>query len=233
MGIRRFMPNKHRTVTLFLIERQELSRTGFRLIFEMDEGIEIVGEGDEIESSVETICQLQPRVVLLRADAVEPDVDHIRNLRAQAPDTDILVLTDIIEANAISKFIAAGANGCCSRNVNVENLLVAVRSVAAGGMWFGPTAANVVRAVLRGELSLASQFVRSHDQTSIPASLTDRESEILKRVAQGLTNQQIAERLHLSVETVKTYIRRIMDKSSIRNRRELVARFHRSGSYNV
>lgn len=221
------MPNpSNQRISLYLIERQELSRTGFRLIFEMDEGIQIIGESDDLETAMADVIEKNPCVVLVRADVIDKDVEQVRQLKEKLPDTNVLVLSDNLETLVVSQFIGANASGYCSRNVNVQNLLVAVRAVSTGGMWFGPAGAQIIRGVLRGDLNVPSQFGRAGEYSGVPASLTEREAEILKRVSQGLTNQQIAERLHLSVETVKTYIRRIMDKSSIRSRRELVVRYH-------
>ncbi len=219
------MSNNHSNkTTLFIIEKQPLSRAGYTMIFGTDATIEIVGESDDLSSGMEKIAATKPAVILLRVDNVDRDLEELSVVRASHPESKVLILSEELEPAAVAKFIGAGASGCCCRNVNVENLLAAIHAIAAGGMWFDPSASAIMRGFLSGDLQL-SNSQSGPPSPSVTPVLTERENEILRQLAAGLTNQQIAERLHLSVETVKTYVRRIMDKSAIRSRRELLIKY--------
>ncbi len=209
------------TIKITIVERHELSRAAYRLFFATDPRFEIVAEVETIEDAGSQIPLTQPRVILIHAKHPETECDQIKLMKQSFPQVQVLALTDTEDSATIGRLVSAGVSGCCSSNVSVQNLLVAVSAVAVGGMWFGPSLAATMRAVLRGD-GVPGQPVGEAAPRPV---LTERESEILRRLAQGLTNQQIAERLHLSVETVKTYIRRIMDKSSVRRRQDLVARY--------
>lgn len=216
------MTNSAKKIYLYIVETQELSRAGYRLVFDMDKGVEIAGEFDNLNSAAANFGDQQPNVLLFHVEDVDQDSVDLSRFKEKHPDANILVLADEIDMTFVSKFLAAHASGFCTRNVTVESLLVAVRAVAAGGIWFGPTMHNLIRDWCSTAVDVPAGA--RHD-IDIAVALTERENEILKRVSQGMTNQQIADQLHLSVETVKTYVRRIMDKSAIRSRRELVARY--------
>lgn len=206
--------------TVYIVERHELHRTGFRLILEKDERLSVLGDATDLEKAMEDIRSSSPSVVIVGISEPVRDAYLCEVLKQSLPETQILVLFDDIDFSTINLFVAASVTGFSSRSVNIEVLLVAVHALSGGSMWFSPPAACAFVELMRNSVQ---------DSSTAKVILTDREREILKRLVHGMTNRQIAEELQLSIETIKTYIRRIMDKSSIRNRRELKQQYRKRG----
>lgn len=215
--------NEHcQKLPIFIVERQELSRTGFRLIFENDPRVNVVGDAAGLQDAFDEIQSKSPSVVMIGVEDPERDADLCVRLKECLPNTQLLALFDNVDYAKLCLFISSHVSGFSSRSVDVESLLLAVHALSGGSLWFSPLAANALTE------SYGKVTKQSNNESIV--KLTDREREILKRLVRGFTNPQIAEELQLSIETIKTYIRRIMDKSSIRSRRELMIRYRRFGS---
>lgn len=221
------MNDQCQRLSIFIVERHELSRTGFRLVFEKDPRLHVVGDAKDLSEAIEEIKSKNPSVVVIGIDEAERDAELCLRLKESLPNIQLLVLMDNLSQDNLSLFMNSSVSGFSSRGVNVDSLLVAVHSLGGGALWFSPKAASLLTEkfaeVPAGSVGKSESIVK----------LTDRETEILKRLVRGFTNPQIADELHLSIETIKTYIRRIMDKSSIRSRRELMQRYRRSGALKV
>jgi DNA-binding NarL/FixJ family response regulator len=210
--------------TVVLADDQELVRTGFRLILELAD-VDVVGEAADGGEAVELVRRLQPDVVLM--DVRMPRMDGIeatrRILQSGAP-TRVLVLTTFDLDEHVYDALRAGASGFLLKDVERERLVEAIRTVAAGESLFAPT---VVR-------RLVDHYVGRPPATLAPpppqlAELSEREREVLTLVGCGHSNAEIAAELVISLATVKTHVRHVLQKLGLRDRVQAVVFAYESG----
>ncbi len=208
------------TIRVLLVDDQELVRTGFRMILADEDGIEVVGEAANGRDAVDSAARLRPDVIVM--DIRMPVMDGVEATRQLAGgDTGsgprVLVLTTFDGDEHVLEALRAGASGFLLKDVAPTDFVRAIRVVAAGDALIAP---SVTRRLL-------DRFAR----LSIPADeryaealrqLTPREHEVLKLVAQGLSNGEIAERLTLAEPTVKTHVSHLLMKLDLRDRAQLV-----------
>jgi DNA-binding NarL/FixJ family response regulator len=208
-------------INLFVVDSDELSRTCFCLLFDQDERLNVVGSAASMEKCVGELASKAVQVLIVKAESdVSSLVESLEQARAVCPDVRLLVLLETVSGPIIADLLKAYVNGMCSTRIPVQDLLLAVQTVANGSMVFAPPIADTIRSFA---MACSDGHVIEVGATKLPiTAFTDRETEILGLIGKGLSNAQIANHLQLSVETVKTYVRRIMDKSSIRSRRELL-----------
>jgi DNA-binding NarL/FixJ family response regulator len=199
------------------VDDQQLIRSGLRAVLLPQLGFQVVGEcahGGEVLGAVEA---LRPDVVLM--DARMPLVDGIeatRRLRAQGDAPPVLALTTFDDDEVLAGMLRAGAAGFVLKGVPADELQRAVRTVAAGASWLDPSVTGRVLAVFRGAPGIAAGAGPELE------ALTARELEVLRLIAAGLTNDEIATRLVLGTGTVKTHVNHIFFKLGVRNRVEAV-----------
>ncbi|WP_051807500.1 response regulator [Actinoplanes subtropicus] len=214
------------TIRVLLADDQALIRAGYRMILDSEPDIEIVGEAIDGREAVSLARSARADVVLM--DIRMPGVDGLEATRRIAADDDlagvrILVLTTFENDDNVMLAVRAGASGFLGKNVGSEELIHAVRVVAAGDAMLSPKAARGLFSHLRSQ---------PETPTATPVSLetlTDRERELVVLVARGLSNDEIAERLVLSPLTVKTHVNRAMTKLGVRDRAQLVVVAYQSG----
>jgi DNA-binding NarL/FixJ family response regulator len=207
-------------IRLYVVEEQELMRTAFCSLLGHDERLEVVGSSSSIEESIHEIGEVQPHVVVVKVEGRgDRLVDPICRLKNATPHVAVMVLLEDVTEEVVANYIQSNVSAVCSKTIGVAGLLLGIRAAADGCIWLGPNVAGCLRTLVAKAAVIKT--ANEDRPRSIGSGLTDRETEILAAMARGLTNQQIAAELLLSIETVKTYIRRIMDKSSIRTRREL------------
>ncbi len=209
--------------TVLLVDDQDMVRGGFRLILSAAEPpITVVGEA---RTGVEAIAQtraLAPDVVIM--DIRMPELDGIeatRRIVGAGLPAKILVLTTFDADEQVVDAFRAGASGFLLKNAPVEQLAGAVHAVAAGDTLLSPTLTR----------RLIAQHVATPDASTNAAlrQLSEREREVLDLIARGLSNQEIAERLMVSVGTVKTYVSRLLTKLRLRDRVQAVVFAYESG----
>ncbi|RSM68604.1 DNA-binding response regulator [Actinoplanes sp. ATCC 53533] len=215
------------TIRVLLADDQPLIRAGFRMFVEPDPEVEIVGEAGTGREAVALARSERADVVLM--DIRMPDMDGIEATRRIAAAEDlagvrVLVLTTFENDDNVVLALRAGASGFLGKHVDPVDLLHAIRVVAAGEALLSPAATR----------GLVTRFLSQPVPSALPAALelgglTDREREVLALVAYGLSNDEIAERLHLSPLTVKTHINRAMTKLGVRDRAQLVVIAYQSG----
>jgi DNA-binding NarL/FixJ family response regulator len=215
------------TIRVVLADDQPLIRAGFRMFVEPDPEVEVVGEAGTGREAVALARSARADVVLM--DIRMPDLDGIEATRQIAAAEDlagvrVLVLTTFENDDNVVLALRAGASGFLGKHVDPADLLHAIRVVAAGEALLSPAATR----------GLVSRFLSQPVPNALPAALelgglTDREREVLALVAYGLSNEEIAERLHLSPLTVKTHINRAMAKLGVRDRAQLVVIAYQSG----
>jgi DNA-binding NarL/FixJ family response regulator len=215
------------TTRVLLVDDQPLLRTGFRMILSAESNLTVVGEAGDGAAAVELARKLRPDVVLM--DIRMPGMDGIQATRALAgPGVEdpikVLILTTFGLDEYVVESLRAGASGFLLKDAPPEDLVEAILIVAAGEALLAP---SVTRRLLD---RLASRLPPANEN-AIPAlsELTDRELEVLKLLARGLSNAEIAERLVISETTVKTHVSRVLSKLDLRDRVQAVILCYETG----
>lgn len=198
-----------KTVTVLIVDDHEIVRRGIRTFLETEAGIEVLGEAQNGSDAVNLALELQPDVVLM--DLLMPDMDGIeaiRELHSRRSGCQILVLTSFGSDDKIFPAIKAGALGYLLKDISPEELAKAIRQAAEGHATLNPTIAS----------RLLRQFSSDTEPTTPLEPLSEREIEVLKLIACGLTNDQIGEKLFISEATVRTHVSHILGKLSLTNR---------------
>jgi DNA-binding NarL/FixJ family response regulator len=208
------------TIRLLLVDDQALIRAGFRMFVDPEPDIEVVGEASNGIEAVNLARARRADVVLM--DLRMPDMDGLEATRRMAQAEDlaavrVLVLTTFEDDENVILALRAGASGFLGKHVEPAELTNAIRVVATGEALLSPSATK----------GLISHFLNQPMATSLPVApsltqLTNREREVLSLVACGLSNEEIAGRLHLSRLTVKSHVTRTMTKLGARDRAQLV-----------
>jgi len=211
------------TIRLLLADDQELVRTGFRLILNAEPDLDVAGEAGDGSQAVNEAARLRPDVVLM--DVRMPGVDGIeatRRLGRLTPNPPrVLMLTTFDLDQYVYDALRAGASGFLLKDAPAAHLVDAIRVVAAGDALLAPT---VTRRMI-------AEFARRPLPAEEPAlaELTGRELEVLKLVARGRSNAEIAKQLYISDATVKTHVKRVLAKLNLRDRVQAVVLAYETG----
>lgn len=200
------------TISVFLLDDHEMVRRGLRDILSLEDDIEVIGEAGTVNDGVRGIVSLKPDVALV--DIVLPDgngVEVCEALRQYAPEVRILVLTSFSDDDTLFAAINAGAAGYVLKRVGSDELISSVRGVHQGQSLVDPRLTDRMFDRLRSG--------QSDDEERL-AELNERERQLLELVAEGLTNRQIGDRLHLSEKTVKNYVSTMLKKLNMDTRTE-------------
>ena len=208
------------SVRVLLVDDQQLVRTGFRMILADEEGIEVVGEAANGQEAIEAARALAPDVIIM--DVRMPVMDGVeatRRLAASdaADGPKVLVLTTFDADEHVVEALRAGASGFLLKDVDPVDFVRAIRIVASGEALIAP---SVTRRLLERFAKLAVPADETHAHRL--RELTEREREVLKLVAQGLANREIAARLSLAEPTVKAHVSHLLLKLDLRDRAQLV-----------
>ena len=204
---------------LLLIEDDELFRLGLATFFEQEPSIDLVVEATDGEAAIDFVRQQTFDVVVL--DLVLPGLDGMetcRQLQKLQPNLPILVLTSHPDKNLVVKLVELGVRGYCLKGIDANNLLLAIRSISTGATWWDATASiQIFDAIgqIVGEASL--QENRAHRPVD-ELQLTKRELEVLTLIANGKTNQQIAQCLFITPGTVRVHVHTILQKLNVSDR---------------
>lgn len=198
--------NESRTIRVMLVDDHAVVRNGLRSFLQVHKDLDLVGEAENGAEAVRLAQQIQPDVVLM--DLKMPEMDGVaatRELRARFPKMRVLVLTSFAEDNMVQGALQAGATGYLLKNVTGQEL------------------ANAIRAAYAGRMTLSSEateaLVHAAAHPIVPADeLTEREREVLALMVDGLSNQAIADRLFLSLGTVKFHTGNIYSKLGVDSR---------------
>ncbi|MEX2255643.1 MAG: response regulator transcription factor [Acidimicrobiia bacterium] len=196
-------------VRVFLMDDHEVVRRGLRELLESEGSIEIVGEAGSAEEALARIPPTRPDVAVL--DVRLPDgngVEVCREVRSRNPEIRCLILTSFSDDEALFQAIMAGASGYLLKQIKGTDLVESVQRVAAGQSLLDPAVTARVLERLREGSETDQQL----------AQLTDQERKILNLIADGLTNRQIAERVHLAEKTVKNYVSNVLMKLGMERR---------------
>jgi DNA-binding NarL/FixJ family response regulator len=213
------------TIRVLLADDQELVRAGFRMILEDEPDIEVVGEAADGREAVDAARRLRPDVIVM--DIRMPVMDGVEATRRLAdadPSARVLVLTTFDADEQVVEAIRAGASGFLLKDVTPSEFVKAIRIIASGDALIAP---SVTRRLLGRFARLPIPADEAHAESL--GQLTDREQEVLKLVANGLSNREIAERLVLAEPTVKTHVSHLLLKLDLRDRAQLVALAYETG----
>jgi DNA-binding NarL/FixJ family response regulator len=212
------------TTRVVLADDQPLVRGGFRLILEAEEDLEVVGEATDGEEAVAVARQLQPDVVLM--DVQMPKLDGVEATRRIAQDRTIgsrvLILTTFERDDYVFEALRAGASGFMLKNASPEELVRAVRVVAAGEALLSPSITQRV-------IEAYAQRAAPRKDDAVIEQLTDRELEVLRLLATGKSNAELATHLYLGEGTVKTHVSHVLGKLGLRDRVQAVVFAYESG----
>jgi DNA-binding NarL/FixJ family response regulator len=205
-------------IRVVIADDQALFRRGLLVVLAGEQTIEVVGEAEDGKSAVAIAEDLAPDVVLM--DVRMPQMDGIeaaRRIRQLLPSTKILMLTVSDDEDDLFEAIKAGANGYLLKEISVEQVAESIQAVARGHSLISPFMATKL---LREFNALARQAA-AREQLPAPA-LTARELEVLRLVARGMSNREVAGMLYISENTVKNHVRNILEKLHLHSRMEAV-----------
>jgi DNA-binding NarL/FixJ family response regulator len=208
-------------IRVALADDQALVRAGFRMIVESQSDMQIAGEAEDGQHAVELIRRERPDVVLM--DIRMPRMDGLAATREVAGLTRVVILTTYELDEYVFDALAAGASGFLLKAAPPEDLIRAIRVVASGGALLAP---SVTRRLIE---EFAKRPEPSAKKPKELESLTERELEVLREVARGLTNSEIATKLHVSETTIKTHVAHLLDKLDLRDRVQAVILAYEAG----
>lgn len=205
-------------IRVMICDDHALFRRGLIMVLESEDGIDVVGEAEDGAEAIRKAEELAPDVVLM--DVRMPNVSGIEATRAIAevvPSAKILMLTVSDEEDDLYDAIKAGATGYLLKEISIEEVASAIRAVVSGQSLISPSMAS----------KLLSEFTnlakRADERQAVPTPrLTGRELEVLKLVAEGMSNREIAGELYISENTVKNHVRNILEKLHLHSRMEAV-----------
>lgn len=193
------------TIRILIADDHSVVRQGLRMFLGLDPELEVVGEASDGAEAVRLAGKLRPDVVLM--DLLMPVMDGIaaiQTIRTELPGTEVVALTSVLEDAAVIGAVRAGAIGYLLKDTEADELRRAIKAAAGGQVQLSPEA--------------AMRLMREVRAPDSPETLTERETEVLRLVAQGMGNKQIAHKLDIGEKTVKTHVSNILAKLGVQSR---------------
>ena len=192
-------------IRILIADDHSVVRQGLKMFLALDPELDVIGEAENGAEAVRLAGELKPDVVLM--DLLMPVMDGItaiENIRATLPDIEVLAVTSVLEDTAVIRAIRAGAIGYMLKDTQADELCRAIKAAAAGQVQLSPEA--------------ASRLLREVRAPESPEALTDRETDVLRLLARGLANKEIAQHLSIGEKTVKTHVSHILSKLGVASR---------------
>lgn len=203
-------------ISVLLADDHSVVRQGLRMFLELDADLKVVGEARDGNEAVRRTRELEPDVVLM--DLLMPGMDGIAAttvIRREMPDTEVIALTSVLEDEKVYSAIRAGAIGYLLKDTEADELCRAIKAAAAGQVQLSPAA--------------AARLMRQVRAPEAPDELTPREMEVLRLLAEGLANKEIARDLSIGEKTVKTHVSNILSKLGVLSRTQAALQAVRMG----
>ncbi|WP_029214957.1 response regulator [Kallotenue papyrolyticum] len=200
------------TIRVVLVDDHNVVRQGLKLFLATQPDIQVVGEADNGQAALALVEQQQPDVVLM--DLVMPQLDGVattQQIKRRYPEVEVIALTSFVEDQQVAAVIKAGAIGYLLKDVQPAELAMAIRAAQRGEVHLHPEAARRLM-----------QAVAPREQPGLVEPLTEREIEVLRALARGESNRQIADRLIVSEKTVKAHVSNILGKLGLQSRTQAV-----------
>ena len=205
----------NKVLRVFLADDHEMVREGLKMLIQEQADMEVIGEADNGRAAWEQIKKLQPDIVV--TDVSMPDMDGAqltKRLNKEYPHIKVIALTGFEDQNYLRQLLQAGVSGYVLKRVAAEELINAIRIVAGGGIYIEPSLAGRVVGSYIGR--------RANIGINPAGDLSEREEEVLRRIALGYSNKEIAVQLDISVKTIETYKTRLMEKLDLHSRVDIV-----------
>lgn len=193
------------TIRVLVADDHAVVRQGLQMFLALDDEITIVGEACDGRQAVELAHELQPDVILM--DLLMPELDGIeaiKILRRELPDIEIIALTSVLEDSSVVGAVRAGVVGYLLKDTEADELVRAIKAAAQGQVQLSPQA--------------AARLMREVRMPDSPETLTEREVEVLRQLALGYSNKEIAQHLSIGEKTVKTHVSNILSKLNVASR---------------
>ncbi len=228
-------------IKIMLVEDHALTRIGLKVSLEKFSDIEIIAETPNGRESVEMAQQKNPDLVIMDISLIELDgIEATKRIKTINPQIKIIMLTSHESEREILASLASGADGYCLKDTSPEQLYTAIKSVNEGNAWLSSQVAEKVLRNICGkdvkeikqlDLTKKLESVQTEKKSlNIPITpLSERELEVLKLIVEGKSNQEIANKLFVSLATVKTHVRNILNKLSVDDRTQAAVKAMREG----
>jgi two-component system, NarL family, response regulator LiaR len=207
-------------IRVLLVDDHTVVRRGLRLVFELEDDLEVVGEAADGREALAQVASLRPDVVVM--DLLMPGMNGVeatRAIRAAHPEVEVVALTSVLEDRMVVDAVEAGASGYLLKETRPDELFEAVRAAARGEVRLDP----------RAQQRLMRELRRPVAPADARAALTEREVEVLQRLAQGATNKSIAQSLGVGEATVKSHVSSLLAKLGLKSRTQAALHALREG----
>ena len=208
------------SIRVLLVDDHAVVRHGLKMFLGLDPDLEVVGEAENGEEAIRLIPDLNPEVVLM--DLLMPVMDGIEaitHIRQEFPNIEVIALTSVLEDEAVMKAMRAGAIGYLLKDTQAEELRRAIKAAAAGQVQLSPQA--------------AARLMREVRAPDSPEKLTERETDVLRLLALGQANKEIALELSIGEKTVKTHVSSILRKLNVPSRTQAALHAVRIGLVSI
>lgn len=240
--------NENGIINVLVVEDHALTRIGLKALLDRTPDIKVVGEAANGQEAVEKTLSLKPDIILMDVGMPVMDgIEAVKNIKEQKSNAGIIMLTSHDNERDIFASLAAGAGGYCLKDVEPERLYTAIRSVHAGDAWLD---AAIAGQVLKQYSTMFSPAALAQNKEEVPQDksenkantssvdekysnivepLSPRELEVLALIVEGLSNQEVSDRLYISLATTKTHVRNILNKLAVNDRTQAAVQAMRRG----
>lgn len=213
---------------ILMVDDHKLMRIGLKSVFEDYENIEIIGEAETGDEALDLNLELKPDVILM--DIKLPDANGIeltKHIKLQGHSPKVIILTSFADEKNVNAAIEAGANAYALKDIKVEYLVMVIESVNDGAAWFDPNIAHLIKN--KSSNSSGAKHLSRADFREQHSNLTEREYEVLKLIADGRSNADIASTLSISEHTAKAHVCNIIQKLLVEDRTQAAVKAIREG----